>query len=512
MRRPLAVLRADASRAIGTGHVVRSQALAEFLDDAGWRIVFAQGAGGDAANPSALDHYERILLTATDADSEAAELSQRIGSCDLLVVDHYDRDRRFEAACRSWARQILVLDDLADRQHACSVLLDPARDAAKSDYRDLVPADCALLLGPEFAPLRRQFLAARHRVAQQRRTTAVPRRVVISIGGIDADNLTSRALAAVLQAVPAVEADVVLGRAAPHLEAVRALARSHPRRVRVLSDVADMAALLAAADIGIGAAGSSSWERCCLGLPSIALPVVANQIPTAKILAERGAALVLPQGAGTTTPEIAGALSRLLRDTLLRRSLSERAMALCDGRGAWRVLLRLLADERGHDGEAVRLRLAERTDSDLMFAWQSLPEVRRYARHPEMPSRAGHDAWVESALASPERVLTLILHGGAPVGVLRFDRLDAAPSYEISILVDPRLHGRGVAAAALRLGQTLLRGATLHAEVDPENAASLQLFRGAGFHPADGRRLIWSNGREPAPRATEAHAAAEVIP
>jgi RimJ/RimL family protein N-acetyltransferase len=187
-------------------------------------------------------------------------------------------------------------------------------------------------------------------------------------------------------------------------------------------------------------------------------------------------------------------------------------MTLCDGRGAWRVLLRLLADERGHDGEAVRLRLAERADSDLMFAWQSLPEVRRYARHPEMPSRAEHDAWVEPALASPERVLTLILHGGAPVGVLRFDRLDAAPSYEISILVDPRLHGRGVAAAALRLGQTLLRGATLHAEVDPANAASVQLFRGAGFQAADGRRLIWSNGREPAPRASEAHAAAEVIP
>lgn len=512
MSRPLAVLRADASRAIGTGHVVRCLALAEFLEDAGWRAVFAQNADSEAANPSALDRHERIVLAATDVDGEAAELAERFGSCDLLVVDHYGRDRRFEAACQSWARQILVLDDLADRPHACAALLDPARDAASLDYRGLVPADCALLLGPQFAPLRRQFQAARQPALRQRRTMAEPRRIVISIGGIDADNVTSRALAAVLQAAPAADVDVVLGRAAPHLEAVRALARSHPRHVRVLSDVGDMAALLAAADIGIGAAGTSSWERCCLGLPSIALPVVGNQLSTAAILAGHGAALVLPQGAGSTIPEIAGALSRLLRDALLRRSLSERAMALCDGRGAWRVLLRLLADEHGRDGEAVRLRLAERGDSDLMFSWQSIPEVRRYARQPGMPSRVGHDAWVDASLANPERVLTLILLGGTPVGVLRFDRLDAGPSYEISILVEPRLHGRGIAAAALRLGRVLLRGATLHAEVDPANLASLQLFRGAGFHAVDARHLIWSAGPETDRPAADVRAAAEVAP
>ncbi len=369
-----------------------------------------------------------------------------------------------------------------------------------------------LLLGPEFALLRRQFLAARHRALERRRTAAAPRRIVISIGGIDADDLTRRALAATLQAAPTADIDVVLGRAAPHLESVRALARSGKSRVRVLSDVADMAALLAAADIGIGAAGTSSWERCSLGLPSIALPVVDNQLSTASILAERAAALVLPQGAKATTPEIAGAIGDLLRDASLRRSLSEHAMALCDGRGAWRVMLRLLADERGRDGRAVRLRLAERRDSDLMLAWQTIPEVRRYARHPELPTRAEHLAWMEASLANPDRILTLILEDDVPVGVLRFDRVDTASAFEISILVDPRRHGRGIAAAALRLGQTLFRGTALHAEVAPENTASQRLFQGAGFRTIDARHLVWSGGRDATGPTIDTRAAAEVTP
>jgi len=511
MSRPLAVLRADASRAIGTGHVVRSLALAEFLRDAGWRTVFAQ-SGDSAANPSSLERHERITLGAADGTVEAVELGRRLGACDLLVVDHYGRDRRFETACRGWAKQILVLDDLADRPHACAALVDAAREPGSADYRSLVPADCKLLLGPDFALLRGQFLAARQRAAQQRKAARAPRRIAISIGGIDADDLTSRALSAVLAAAPQAEVDVVLGRAAPHLDRVRSAIESSGRPVRLLSDVADMAALLAEADIGIGAAGSSSWERCCLGLPSIVLPVVDNQGPTADLLAQHDAALVLPQGARATASEIVAALQRLLVDAPLRGALSERAMALCDGRGGWRVLLALLPEERARDGKPVRLRLAERSDSDLMFAWQTTPEVRRYARCPELPSVAEHIAWVEASLARPDRVLTLILHDGAPVGVLRFDRLDATPIHEVSILLDPRLQGRGIAAAALRLGQALFRGAILHAEVDPANTASRRLSEQAGFHAIDARRFDWSREPQSTDPTAAAPAAAEVSP
>ena len=510
MSAPLAVLRADASRAIGTGHVVRSLALAECLRAAGWRTLLAQSGDSLAASPSPIERHQRITLAAADPVAEADELRRRVGACDLLVVDHYGRDRRFEAACRRWARQILVLDDLADRPHDCAALLDAAREPGSTDYRGLVPVDCALLLGPDYAPLRGQFLAARQSATARRLAAGEPRRIVISIGGIDAADLTSRALSAVLQVASEAEVDVVLGRAAPHLETVRTLAESDALQVRLHSDVEDMAALLTEADIGVGAAGSSSWERCCLGLPAIALPVVDNQAPTAALLQQRGAALVVPEGAGATTADIAQALERLLADEPLRRSLSSQAMALCDGRGGWRAQLALLAPERAHDGRPVRLRLAERSDTDRMLAWQSMPEVRRYARCPELPSRAEHVAWMEASLARPERILTLILHDGEPAGVLRFDRLDTTPIYEISILLNPGRHGFGIAAAALRLGQRLFRGAILHAEVDPANAASRRLFQRAGFQPIDTRRFDWVGDQGPVDQNAEP-AAVEVI-
>lgn len=495
MSSPLAVLRADASRAIGTGHVVRMSALAEFLNDAGWRTVFAQNRDSLAANPAALDRYERITLSAPDSAAEAAELARRFGACDLLVVDHYGRDRHFETACRTWARQILLLDDLADRPHAGDVLVDAAREPDCADYRPLLPSDCKLLQGPAFALLRGQFLAARHRATEERATVTEPRRIVISMGGIDAADLTSRALSAVLQVAPQVRVDVVLGRAAPHLEAVRSLVERSKAKLYI--DAADMAALLARADIGIGAAGSSSWERCCLGLPSIVLPVVDNQIPTASMLERHGAALVLAQGARAGISEIADVFQRLVSSAELRRTISAHAAALCDGRGGWRVLLALLPEERAVDGKLVSLRLAEPSDSNLMYGWQSMPEVRRYARCARSPSRGEHVAWMTDSLARPQRVLTLIRHETTPVGVLRFDRLDATPTYEVSILLDPRWHGRGIAAAALRLGQVLFRGALLRAEVDPANKASRKLFAAGGFHAIDARHFEWTGEQGP---------------
>ena len=111
-------------------------------------------------------------------------------------------------------------------------------------------------------------------------------------------------------------------------------------------------------------------------------------------------------------------------------------------------------------------------------------------------------AWLEKCLADPARILTLILHDGAPVGVLRFDRHGTTSAHEISILVDPSQHGRGIAAAALRLGKCLFRGAVLRAEVDPANTPSRALFDRAGFHPLDARRYEWSSERALA--ATEA--------
>jgi RimJ/RimL family protein N-acetyltransferase len=286
--------------------------------------------------------------------------------------------------------------------------------------------------------------------------------------------------------------DVVMGAAAPHLAAVRARAAEAGDRIRIHTGVAEIGTLMVEADIAVGAAGMSAWERCCLGLPSLVLVAADNQRPGATFLAERQAALVIDGGGAPTVGAIADGLRRLVENAPLRLDMARRAAALSDGRGVLRAMLGLVAPVPVQNGNLVELRLAEPDDAMLMYEWQAAPETRRYARQPAIPTLEEHLDWFERTLRNPHRLLTLIHHGGEPAGVLRFDQLDERPSFEISIAIAPARHGTGIGAAALALGQRLMSGARLIAEVHPANIASRRLFQRADFHGVGPRHFEWT--------------------
>lgn len=490
MSRKLAVIRADGAPEIGLGHVMRCSALATLLYECGWDCAFA--LSDEAAAAALSPRWMVQILPKTDASGEAIALARhwREG-CDLLIVDHYGRDAGFERACRDWARRILVIDDLVDRPHDCEILLDPAPPRPAAAYTDLLSPDCRILAGLSYALLRPRFAMLRSAALARRDQSMEVRRVLVSMGGMDAANLTSRVLDAVAIAAPNLDIDVVLGAGAPPLDEIRARTAAN-HRISLHVGIDDMASLMADADLAIGAGGTSSWERCCLGLPSLVLVAADNQRPGAQFLASREAALVIDEEGGTqAATDIALQLRRLLDDPLLRRSLGEKAATLCDGRGGWRTLLGLVAPAHARDGGEVSLRLAEPSDAMIMFDLQTAAETRLYSRNTVPPTQAEHLAWFANALVDPHRLVTVICHRGAPAGVLRLDRCTGAGEFEISIAVMPARHGNGIGAATLGLAQSLMAGATLLAEIDPANLASQHLFRGAGFRQIDPRHYAW---------------------
>lgn len=475
---PLAIARVDAGAAIGLGHLVRCRALLDQLGLLGWRRALAVNREG-----ASFSSDPEVEALAIDGDDDAARMRARWpAGCDLAIVDHYRRDAVFEGALRGWARRILVIDDLADRPHDADILLDqtPGRHAA--DYAGLLDAGVRTLFGGDHALLRPQFQAAR-RDALVRRDGRPVERVVIAFGGSDPDDWTSRAIKAVAAADYAGRLEVVLGAAAPHADRVAAALASFGDRAVLHRNVADMAALLTRADLAIGAAGGSSWERCALGLPAVAVIIADNQRACAAALAEAGAALV------ADADSLDGDIARMLGNAEARIAMAAAGAALCDGRGLQRVALALLPRLEVRGGVA-GLRLATELDSPLMLAWQSLPEIRRYARNRQIPTPEAHAAWLAGVLADPSRWLMLIELDGRAGGVLRLDRL-ADDHFEVSILVDPGMQGQGLALAALKLGQRLCPGVDIVAEVDPANQASQALFRKAGFEPVDARHLSW---------------------
>lgn len=332
---PTALFRADAAPGIGGGHVQRCLALAEAMAAAGWRCGFAFRAGTRETVPALAASGHRLLQLAGAEEDEAAEIEPLLArGCDLLVVDHYGRGAHFEARCRDFAALVLAIEDRPGRAHDCDFLLDPTPGRSTAAYDGRVPAACRLLLGPGYVLLRRQFAQARAAALARREAGGAVSRLLVSVGMTDPGNITGTVLQGVAESGLALAADVVLGSAAPHLGEVRRMAATMRAHVHV--DARDMAALMRGADLAVGACGSTVFERCCLGLPGVAIVTAENQRDLANAFREANVAMVV-EGDDVTPQWIAGALARLCADDGARAAMARAGAALCDGEGARRV-------------------------------------------------------------------------------------------------------------------------------------------------------------------------------
>jgi UDP-2,4-diacetamido-2,4,6-trideoxy-beta-L-altropyranose hydrolase len=343
-------MRADAGMALGSGHVMRCLTLAVALRERGALVHFVCGDGPGhlggriAAAGFGISLLGADLTPAQDATRTRAALDTawRGQACDLLLVDHYRLAADWEQALRPACRRLAAIDDLADRAHAVDLLLDQNLGRQASDYAALLPASTRRLIGPAYALLRPEFAGARA-ASLARRPAHGWRHLVLSLGGADPQQGTLRVLQALAACPlpPGARVTVVLGALALTRPQVAALLPSLPFAARLQVDVADMAGLLTEADLAIGAAGGSAWERCCLGLPSLLLVLADNQRPGTQALASAGAAL--PLGAVADLPTSLPAALQTLATPARLQAMSAAAAEITDGLGAARVADALLA-------------------------------------------------------------------------------------------------------------------------------------------------------------------------
>lgn len=258
-----------------------------------------------------------------------------------LIVDHYGLDERWESTLRRFVRRTLVIDDLADRRHACDILVDMTLGRQSILYAPLVASECRVLTGTDYALLRSSFVAARS-AARARRGRGPVRRVLIALGLGDSRAALDRAIRAVLPQTSVTQIDIVLAAEdASALAQDSAPGKLDPRlRIHSGLDAAQMAHLMVAADVAVGAAGSSSWERCCLGLPSIIVILAENQRAIAAALQRAGAAIVVDLA---DSRALESALAELLGDGPMRARMADAAAAVVDGSGGSRVAAAMAA-------------------------------------------------------------------------------------------------------------------------------------------------------------------------
>ena len=320
-----AILRADASPEIGTGHVVRCITLGRALRERGWTVALATENLPAGLRQMAVEAGLDVVGAAYAAASDHP-------SATLMVVDHYGIDAAWIHKHRSRALIWMAIDDLADRSQPVDVLLDQNLGRDPEEYRDLVTADARLLIGPRYALVRPAF--AQRRVTLPARTGRI-RRILVFVGGSDRPNVTGRAVAA-LERLP-FEVDVAVGGTYGGSSELRALVGRLPV-ARLYVDTQAMDELMARADLAIGAPSSASWERCTLGLPCILVAIADNQRVVERALVDVGAATTLGWHSDVTTEDIHAAVVDLARRVDTVRQMAAAAADVTDGLGTNRVV------------------------------------------------------------------------------------------------------------------------------------------------------------------------------
>lgn len=330
------VIRADAGARMGTGHVMRCLALAQawkklnrdvFLVAAhisplmGLRIV-QDGVG--------VLRIDALVGTAEDAQA-TIDLARQHGAA-WVVIDGYqfgaDYQRRLkEAGCR-----VLFVDDYGHARHYCADLVLNQNLSACEEWYTNRESYTRLLLGTKYVLLRQQFSVYRN---WQREIPAVARKVLVTLGGGDPDNVTSK----VIEAVGGLEVEVkiVVGGSNPNIEKIKADQRKL-RRSELITDAKNMPDLMAWADVAVSAGGTTSWELAFMGLPAVLLVLADNQRGIAEGLDSAGVARNLGWHMDASESTIRRVLGQILLDSAWRETSSQAARRLVDGRGVSEVV------------------------------------------------------------------------------------------------------------------------------------------------------------------------------
>lgn len=489
--------RTDASTQIGTGHVMRCLTIADALKKSGSDCIFIcrqlpgnlteliKNRGHNTItlpikfiselkfNPLSL--YEEWL--GTDITTDAKEVKKALQGyiLDWLIVDHYALESKWERSLRSIASRIMVIDDLANRPHDCDLLLDQNLGREINDYSNLVGANTHKLIGPKYALLRPEFALYRD-YSLTRRANPQLKTILISLGGVDQENITERILSEINRFNFNINFNitVVLGEHSPWLSNVKKYAEGMKIPTLVLSSISNMAKLMSESDLAIGAAGSSAWERCFLGLPSLILILAENQRQGAIAIENAGAAMLMK-----SYKEVPKVIEKLLLKESYRcilLNMSKRSSVVCpiDSIDSIDKIIFYLNKYK------LSARKITQSDERLLFEWANDPLTRMNGFANEQVTLPIHKAWFAERLKDNDKYTMFIIEENSrPLGQVRFEKTNSG-EWKISYLVSPTYRGQGLGFGVLNCGINIFKSnqtdIKLWAEVKKTNIRSRRIF------------------------------------
>ena len=481
---PTLLIRADASVSIGTGHIMRMIALGQAWQAQGGEVHFLCAEITSALEERLasegfqLSRISAVLGSKEDLGQTTHLITETL-QADIqnarVVLDGYHFGADYQLGIKAAGFKLLVVDDYghADFYHADWVL-NQNISAREELYAKRSP-DTNLLLGPKFVMLRKEFLAKK---GWQREIAPVAKKIFVTLGGSDPDNVTLKVIQALIDLDLHVK--VVVGGSNPHLREIESFLHSQKDStalIEVIVNATNMPELMAWADVAVAAAGSTSWELAFMGLPNLVFILADNQVEIAEGLAAQQVAISIGRPSPEALVYFKEKLSQLAVSHTERHRISEVSHELVDGSGAKRVLAEMVAD-------SLLLKRVEPGDFKILWEWANDPLVRQASFEvPSIPWEE-HLEWCNRKMADASCFFYLAsFQSGEPVGQVRFDIENQEAI--VSIGLASSLRGRGLGLAVLLKATALFfensNAKKIHAFIKPTNHASVRLFEAAGF-------------------------------
>jgi UDP-2,4-diacetamido-2,4,6-trideoxy-beta-L-altropyranose hydrolase len=474
------LIRTDASIQIGTGHLMRCLALAQAWQDAGGQTVFLMATKAPALESRLQSEGMEIVHLSVQSGSiddaiQTSYYAHQVGA-DWIVVDGYHFGTNYQRIIKNQKCRLLLIDDLGNFEYYYADLILNQNICAHEELYGNREPYTQLLLGTRYALLRREFLKWR---GWRREIPEVARKVLVTMGGSDPDNVTLKVVQALQRVdVDGLEAIVVVGGSNPHYEELQSAVQDLRFPIRLESNVTNMPELMAWADVAISGGGSTSWELAFMGVPALVTILASNQYPIAESLNAIGCAVNLGWYEDVSPTETAQALTQLLRAPGTRAEMSKYGRQLVDGDGVDRALMHIR-------GESVRLRRVREDDCRLLWEWANDPEVRAVSFSSESIPWEAHLRWFNAKLGNSGCLLLIAEDSaGVPIGQVRFDVVRKNEAV-ISVSVDRENRGKGFGSTIIRLASQKLCDLTeinvIHAYIKQNNEASFRAFMKAGY-------------------------------
>lgn len=506
------VFRVDASIQIANGHVMRCLALADelnrneaecvficrehngnllaYIRNKGYLTIALPKEKPSLASNNHDVSQEYLTWLGVSVEKDALQTITAIQSLDSskgvnwLIVDHYALGRDWEVRLRPYCKKIMSIDDLANREHDCDLLLDQTLGRDEKDYQVLVPENCSILTGPYYALLRPEFSEWRE-YSLNRRLYPKLKHLLVSLGGVDKDNHTGKVLEALVNSdLPRdCKITVVIGENSPYIDTIKEQIQLLQWPVELKFNVANMAELMANSDFCIGAAGSSAWERCCLGLPSITLVLADNQQKIANELREKNM-ICIEYNAHVFLTEF----NYLIKSSLFGKNyIAGDISNICDGKGVSLVKNFILAGPL--------IRKMRQHDIESVFQWRNDSSVRLFMFNQTKIGFEEHLKWINENFNNEFQYLLIFENYGIPQAFIRFSvEQDVADWGFYKRPGSPKGIGKQLGFFAIDYAFKKIGLKKIKAQVINYNDSSLFLHRRIGFHECEVLKNVFFDG------------------